>query len=47
MEKLFKEDCKKCANEKCALHPSYKAKLKPRCDCKVCWEIWEKKNGTK
>lgn len=41
----YKEECKTCVKETCRLHPKYQAKKKPRCNCKVCWEIWEKKNG--
>jgi len=39
----MKEDCKTCAKDKCPMHPNYKAKYKPRCNCKECWEIWEKR----
>jgi hypothetical protein len=24
----------------CKEHPNYKAKLPPRCECRVCWRIW-------
>ena len=27
------------------MHPSYKAKRKPRCSCEECWEIWERKQA--
>jgi len=41
--KEYKESCKTCTNLKCRIHPKYPAKTKPRCNCKECWEIWEKK----
>lgn len=39
----MKKECTTCAKEKCPMHPDYQAKRKPRCTCKTCWEIWEKK----
>jgi len=29
--------------EKCKKHPKYKVILKPRCDCEVCWRLWNQK----
>lgn len=43
----MKTECKDCARTTCRVHPQYKASRKPRCSCKVCWEIWEKKQGEK
>lgn len=37
--------CKQCAKITCAKHPQYKAVLKPRCSCKECWDIWNKKQN--
>lgn len=42
----MKSECKTCAKDKCPMHPDYQAKRKPRCSCKVCWEIWEKHQKT-
>lgn len=30
--------------EKCTVHPRYKAVLKPRSKCHVCWAMWLAKN---
>jgi DNA gyrase/topoisomerase IV subunit A len=42
---MYKEDCKSCAKITCRVHPNYQAKRKPRCNCKECWDIWNKKNN--
>lgn len=30
--------------KKCKTHPKYKAINSPRCDCEVCWNIYNEKN---
>lgn len=31
---------------KCKDHPTYKAKLPPRCKCEACWAMWARKRYT-
>jgi len=28
----------------CKKHPSYQVKRKPKCDCKDCHEMWNRRN---
>lgn len=28
------------APTKCALHPRFKGKSRPKSDCSICWEMW-------
>jgi len=41
----MKEKCTKCAKFKCPMHPDYQAKIKPKCSCETCWELWEKRQN--
>lgn len=43
----MKDACKTCAKDACPIHPSYQAKRRPRCSCKECWEIWDRKQKKK
>ena len=41
---MMKPECKTCKDNTCPIHKRYKAERKPKCSCKTCWEIWEKRN---